>query len=54
MSWAPLEKSVSRKKHLMLLTHQLEAEKDPGLKSREGHFTKVVEVKGDIRRSGRV
>ena len=46
MSWAPLEKSVSGKKHLMLLTPQREAEKDPGLNSREGHFTKVVEVKG--------
>ena len=46
MSWAPLEKSVSRKKHLVLLTHQHEAEKDPGLNSREGRFTKVVEVKG--------
>lgn len=46
VSWAPLEKSVSGKKHLMLLTPQREAEKDPGLNSREGHFTKVVEVKG--------
>ena len=46
MFWAPLAESVSRRKHLMLLRHQYEAEKDPGLNSRKSYFSKVVEAKG--------
>ena len=46
MFWAPLAESVSRRKHLMLLRHQDEAEKDPGLNSKKSHFTKVMEAKG--------
>lgn len=41
VSWTPLEESVSRKKHLMLMTHGGEAEKDPGLDSREDHVLVV-------------
>ena len=45
MSWTPLEESVSRKKRLMLMTHGGEAEKGPGLDSREGHVLVVGEAK---------
>lgn len=34
------------KREEMLLTHQDEVEKDPGLDSREGHVLEVVEAKG--------
>lgn len=44
VSWTPLEESISRKKCLMLLTHDGEVEKDPGLGSREGHVLVVVEA----------
>lgn len=46
MSWTPLERVFSRKKCLMLLTHDGEVEKDPGLGSREGH---VVVVEATVR-----
>lgn len=45
VSWTPLEESVSRKKCLMLLTHDGEVEKHPGLDSRQGHVLVVVEAK---------
>ena len=40
-----MEKSISRKKCLMLPTYQDKVEKDPGLDSRKDRFIKVVEAK---------
>ena len=40
-----MEESVSRKKRLMLMTHGGEAEKGPGLDSREGHVLVMGEAK---------
>lgn len=39
-----MEESISRKKCLMLLTHDGEVAKDPGLGSSEGHVLIVVEA----------